>query len=125
MISVALVNGSQVQSNGVTHKSNKKSNDKPTIETLFNSGMKIHLDGASFSPNQLYIDLNNEERVNVRKETELEQEAMRLTNVMLSNIKDDPHKAEQIRVLKQTDPFCNFKSIIDLLKKELNADHEQ
>lgn len=38
-----------VQSNGVTHKSNKKSNDKRTIETLFNSGMKIHLDGASFS----------------------------------------------------------------------------
>lgn len=39
LISVALVNGSQVQSNGITHKSNKKSNDKPTIETLFNSGM--------------------------------------------------------------------------------------
>lgn len=53
LISVALVNGSQVQSNGVTHKSNKKSNDKPTIETLFNSGMKIHLDGASFSPIEL------------------------------------------------------------------------
>ena len=53
LISVALVNGSQVQSNGVTHKSNKKSNDKPTIETLFNSGMKIHLDGASFSPIKL------------------------------------------------------------------------
>ena len=28
MISVALVNGSQVQSNGVTHKSNRKSDDK-------------------------------------------------------------------------------------------------
>ena len=53
LISVALVNGSQVHSNGVTHKSNKKSNDKPTIETLFNSGMKIHLDGASFSPIEL------------------------------------------------------------------------
>lgn len=49
LISVALVNDSQVQSNGVTHKSNKKSNDKPTIETLFNSGMEIELDGASFS----------------------------------------------------------------------------
>lgn len=50
LISVALVNGSQVQSNGVTHKSNKKSDDKPTIETLFNSGMEIELNGASFSP---------------------------------------------------------------------------
>lgn len=54
LVSVALVNGSQVQSNGITHKSNKKSNDKPTIETLFNSGMEIQLNGASFSP----IDLD-------------------------------------------------------------------
>ena len=54
LVSVALVNGSQVQSNGVTHKSNKKSDDKPTIETLFNSGMEIELGGASFSP----IDLD-------------------------------------------------------------------
>ena len=53
MISVELVNGSQVQSNGVTHKSNKKSDDKPTIETLFNSGMKIELSGAHFSPIKL------------------------------------------------------------------------
>lgn len=53
LISVSLVNGSQVQSNGVTHKSNKKSDDKPTIETLFNSGMKIELTGASFSPIKL------------------------------------------------------------------------
>lgn len=54
LVSVALVNGSQVQSNGVTHKSNKKSDDKPTIETLFNSGMEIVLSGANFSP----IDLD-------------------------------------------------------------------
>ncbi len=54
LVSVALVNGSQVQSNGVTHKSNKKSDDKPTIETLFNSGMEIELGGACFSP----IDLD-------------------------------------------------------------------
>lgn len=53
LVSVALVNGSQVQSNGVTHKSNRKSNDKRTIETLFNSGMKIQLSGASFYPIEL------------------------------------------------------------------------
>lgn len=53
LVSVALVNSSQVQSNGITHKSNKKSNDKPTIETLFNSGMRIQLSGASFSPIEL------------------------------------------------------------------------
>ena len=50
LVSVALVNGSQVQSNDITHKSNKKSNDKTTIETLFNSGIKIQLNGASFFP---------------------------------------------------------------------------
>lgn len=50
LVSVALVNGSQVQSNGITHKSNKKSDDKPTIETLFNSGMEIELCGADFLP---------------------------------------------------------------------------
>ena len=53
LVSVSLVNDSQVQSNGVTHKSNKKSDDKPTIETLFNSGMEIELAGASFSPIKL------------------------------------------------------------------------
>ncbi|MCD7751832.1 MAG: hypothetical protein LUI10_08880, partial [Lachnospiraceae bacterium] len=52
-VSVALVNSSQVHSNGVTHKSNKKSDDKPTVETLFNSGMKIQLRGASFLPIEL------------------------------------------------------------------------
>lgn len=53
LVSVALVNGSQVQSNGVTRKSNKKSDDKPTIETLFNSSMEIELAGATFSPIEL------------------------------------------------------------------------
>lgn len=54
LVSVALVNGSQVQSNSTTHKSHKKSNDKPTIETLFNSGMEIELKGAEFAP--IYLD---------------------------------------------------------------------
>lgn len=53
LVSVALVNASQVQSNSVTHKSNKKSDDKRTIETLFNSGMEIQLDGARFFPIKL------------------------------------------------------------------------
>ena len=53
LVSVSLVNGSQVQSNSTTHKSHKKSDDKPTIETLFNSGMAIQLVGAKFSPIEL------------------------------------------------------------------------
>ena len=50
LVSVALVNCSQVQSNPTTHKSNKRADDKITIETLFNSGLDIQLQGAEFAP---------------------------------------------------------------------------
>lgn len=50
LISVALVNCSSVQSNAVTHKSHKKADDKPTIETLFNSGIDVQLIDAKFLP---------------------------------------------------------------------------
>lgn len=50
LVSVALVNKSQVQSDEKTHKSHKHATDKHTIETLFNSGMDIYLNGATFDP---------------------------------------------------------------------------
>lgn len=50
LISVSLVNDSQVHSNPNTHKSNRKSKSKNTIETLFNSGLRIKLNNASFVP---------------------------------------------------------------------------
>lgn len=50
LVTVALVNCSQVQSNEKTHKSNKQASDKPTIETLFNSGIDVQMLGAKFSP---------------------------------------------------------------------------
>lgn len=50
LISVSLVNCSQVHSNKETHKSHKKADDKPTIETLFNSGIDVQLCGADYSP---------------------------------------------------------------------------
>ena len=50
LISVSLVNDSAVQSNEKTHQSNKRDKDKPTIETLFNSGIDIELNGADFAP---------------------------------------------------------------------------
>ena len=53
LVSVALVNDSIVQSNDRTHKSNKRDKDKPTIETLFNSGIDIILNGAQYSPIEL------------------------------------------------------------------------
>ena len=53
LISVALVNDSAVQSNDRSHQSNKRDKDKPTIETLFNSGIDILLNGAHYAPIEL------------------------------------------------------------------------
>lgn len=73
--------------------------------------------------NQLYIDLNNEERVNVRKENELEREAMLQLKDLLGNVQNDPNRNDYIQLLLLTVPFCKFKSTISLLKREL-AEHE-
>lgn len=53
LVTVALVNDSAVQSNDKTHQSNKRNKDKPTIETLFNSGIDIYLKGARYVPVEL------------------------------------------------------------------------
>lgn len=50
LVSISLVNDSQVQSNAKTHQSNRKDKDKPSIETLFNSGIDIRMTGAEFDP---------------------------------------------------------------------------
>lgn len=50
LVSVSLVNNSQVHSNSKSHQSNKKDDDKPSIETLFNSGIDIRMTGAEFDP---------------------------------------------------------------------------
>lgn len=70
--------------------------------------------------NQLYVDLNNEEQVNVRMEKDAEAEAMKLAMTFLKNIKNSSERETQIKVLVQTDPFCNFKQVVDILMKELN-----
>lgn len=54
LVSVSLVNNSSVHSNGRTHRSNSRSDDKRTIETLFNSGLDIKLVDAAFSP--IFLD---------------------------------------------------------------------
>lgn len=53
LVSVALVNDSKVQSNEKTHQSNKRDKDKPSIETLFNSGVDISLSNAEYTPIEL------------------------------------------------------------------------
>ena len=70
--------------------------------------------------NQLYVDLNNEEQVNIKKEKDAESEAMDTAQVILANIEGSPLRDAQIRLMMQTDPFCNFKKIMDMLAKELN-----
>lgn len=68
--------------------------------------------------NQLYVDLNNEERVNVRQEKDAEAEAMDFAKIILENIKDSSSRKEQIQLMLQTDPFCNYKSIVEMLTME-------
>lgn len=53
LVSVALVNDSAVQSNSTSHQSNKRDKDKLTIETLFNAGIDISLQGAKYAPIEL------------------------------------------------------------------------
>lgn len=70
--------------------------------------------------NQLYVDLNNEEQVNVRKEKDAEAEAWEFAKIILNNIKDNPMRSEQIQIMIQTDPFCNYKKVVEYLTEELD-----
>lgn len=74
--------------------------------------------------NQLYVDMNNEERVNVRKEKEAEKEAAMQISMYLENISGNPDRDTLIQVLMQTDPFCNYKNLVDMLRKELESNNE-
>ena len=71
--------------------------------------------------NQLYVDLNNEEQVNVRKEKDAEREAIETVETILANISDSPMRDAQIHLIMQTDPFCNYRNIVDMLAKELDS----
>ena len=69
--------------------------------------------------NQLYVDLNNEEQVNVKKDKDAETEALETARELLGNIASDPGRKELIQLIMQTDPFCNYKKVVDMLTKEL------
>lgn len=71
--------------------------------------------------NQLYVDLNNEEQVNVKKDKEAESEAMDTAKTILENIERSPMRDAQIRLMMQTDPFCNYRNVVDMLAKELKS----
>lgn len=72
--------------------------------------------------NQLYVDLNNDEQVNVKSNKEAESEAMSTAKVILKNIEGSPFRKDQINLMLNTDPFCNYKKVVNLLMKELKKD---
>jgi len=90
----------------------------PEQKKLLESYLKLAEENLPL--NQLYVDLNNEERINVKKEKEAEKEAMALVQMLLANIVDAPDREDHIVLLMKTDPFCNYKSIMKLLQKELD-----
>jgi hypothetical protein len=90
----------------------------PEQKKLLESYLKLAEENLPL--NQLYVDLNNEERINVKKEKEAEKEAMALVQMLLANIADAPDREDHIVLLMKTDPFCNYKSIMKLLQKELD-----
>lgn len=72
--------------------------------------------------NQLYVDLNNEEQINIKKDREAENEVLEMVLGILGRIRDDPQRRLQIQLLIDTDPFNKYDGVLDLLKKELIAD---
>lgn len=69
--------------------------------------------------NQLYVDLNNEEQINVKKDKDAEEEAMETAKSILARIADDPQRKNLIQILLQTYPFCEYKKVVDMITKEL------
>ena len=97
-----------------TLKENLNTDQKKLLEDY------LKLAEGNLPLNQLYVDLNNEQQVNVRKEKDAEAEAMELAKTFLKNIEGSSARDIQIQVLMQTDPFCNYKKIVDMLTKELS-----
>lgn len=72
---------------------------------------------------QIYVDLNNDEQINVVRDKEAEKEAESLALSILTHIAGDPDRSTQIRILMKTDPFCKYKSVLSLLQKELEEEN--
>lgn len=111
---------------GVVYNLNRNHVLLQLLEETLNSEQKrllenyLRLAEGNLPLNQLYVDLNNEEQVNARKEKDAEQEAMETAKEILENISESPMRDAQIRLMMQTDPFCNYRKIVDMLTKELS-----
>ena len=112
---------------GVVYNLNREHVLLQLLEKTLNPDQKkllenyLRLAEGNLPLNQLYVDLNNEEQVNIKKEKEAEKEAMETAETILANIADSPMRDAQIRLMMQTDPFCNYRKIVDMLAKELSS----
>ena len=112
---------------GVVYNLNREHVLLQLLEETLNQEQKkllenyLRLAEGNLPLNQLYVDLNNEEQVNVRKEKDAEREAIETVETILANISDSPMRDAQIRLIMQTDPFCNYRNIVDMLAKELDS----
>lgn len=112
LVSVSLVNASMVHSDPDTHKSHKKSDDKFTIETLFNSGMRVQLENAAYDPIVLdffaddYKYNNCQEAIGNNCSIDFDEE----TNTIITN-----HLPTfvQKRLLTNDELAVSFKSLIE------------
>lgn len=106
------MNASTVHSDPDTHKSHKKSDDKFTIETLFNSGMRVQLENATYDPIVLdffaddYKYNNCQEAIGNNCSIDFDEEA----NTIITN-----HLPTfvQKRLLTNDKLAVSFKSLID------------
>ena len=86
-------------------------------QRLLDSYLKLVEENLPLS--QIYVDLNNDEQINSKKDSEAEAEAESLVLTILSHIAGEPERKAQIEILMKTDPFCKYKNILNLLQKEL------
>lgn len=82
---------------GVVYNLNREHVLLQLLEETLNQEQKkllenyLRLAEGNLPLNQLYVDLNNEEQVNVRKEKDAEREAIETVETILANISDSPH----------------------------------
>ena len=67
--------------------------------------------------NQLYVDLNNDEKI--ENDTEIEEAEMRKTlEQMLSAVPNSILRLEMLERLEHTEPFCLYPDVLHDLKAE-------
>jgi len=92
--------------------------DAPEVRTKLESLLRYIERGIPL--NQLYVDLNNDEKI--ENDTEIEEAEMRKTlEQMLSAMPSSILRLEMLEKLEHTEPFCMYPDVLrDLKAKEEN-----